>query len=683
MEKSVYSRSQKAVALLYGLASHMLFAASVVVMCVSLYRGMDLGLIRVHGAPALGVDALLLSQFALGHSFLLSQRGREWMGRLAPAGLGRDLATTIFAALASLQLLITFLLWAPFSILWVAPHGWPNLVLTVSYALSWGLLAKAMYDAGLDAQIGTLGWYSIWRGRKPTYKPFTRTGLFRYSRQPIYLSFSLILWTAPVWTPDHLLVAVVWTAYCLIAPLAKERRYTRYYGAAFQRYQREVPYWIPGRWHRETVNAAAKPPADYEVAIVGAGPVGLLLACLLGQKGFRVLIADRRTVLPAHSQAIGITPPSLQILRRLGLDLDFIRHGVQIQDCHVHGHTGYLGCASFRGIASPYPFILSLPQCSNMALLMNKLAEFPTVTLALGTEIFQLDQNGAQTVTLRGRRDGEEIETSARWVIGCDGSHSRVRELIHMRATGGSYGCHFVMGDFVDDGVLGADAHLFFTPEGAVESFPLPDARRRWIVQTQAPLNGGRPGYLSEIIQRRAGIALPPNLQINESPFSPRWLSCERYYDGRVVLCGDAAHLMSPIGGQGMNTGWADAEFIARMLEAIERDGCPARRLLGAYDRCRRRAAAAARRRAAAGMWLGTRTGIAASLPRDWFLKKVLLGGPYSKNVGPGFAMLTTPFNTVENTAAALWRKPSAQAWKRPPKSHQAQASGSESGKEL
>jgi 2-polyprenyl-6-methoxyphenol hydroxylase-like FAD-dependent oxidoreductase len=127
-----------------------------------------------------------------------------------------------------------------------------------------------------------------------------------------------------------------------------------------------------------------------------------------------------------------------------------------------------------------------------------------------------------------------------------------------------------------------------------------------------------------------------------------------------VILCGDAAHLMSPIGGQGMNTGWADAEFVAEMLHMIERHGaCPAR-LLRAYDRCRRRAAATARRRAAAGMWLGTRTGVVRSLLRDLFMRHLLFRGPLSAHVGPYFAMLTIPYNTVERAPPSLWQQPSA-----------------------
>jgi 2-polyprenyl-6-methoxyphenol hydroxylase-like FAD-dependent oxidoreductase len=132
-----------------------------------------------------------------------------------------------------------------------------------------------------------------------------------------------------------------------------------------------------------------------------------------------------------------------------------------------------------------------------------------------------------------------------------------------------------------------------------VEAFPLPDGKRRWIVQTKQPVTDSKHGIISELVRKRSSLNLAIEDQLNQSPFSPRWMQAEQYHDGRVILCGDAAHLMSPIGGQGMNTGWADAEFLAEVLLAIEQRAQPALPLLEAYDRCRHRASNAAIQRAA------------------------------------------------------------------------------------
>ncbi|MES2598198.1 MAG: FAD-dependent monooxygenase [Verrucomicrobiota bacterium] len=644
----LYTPAQRYVALAYGLMSHALFLASVVVMFWSLYNGLHMSLLHLHGGTAVLMDVMLVMQFALGHTLLLSDRGRRFMARLAPLGLGPVLSTTIFAALASVQLLATFVLWSSSDTVWWMPSGMLKLLLSGLYALSWILLAKSMSDAGLDTQIGSLGWRAVWRGERPNYKPFTRTGMFRHSRQPIYASFTLILWTAPVWTPDHFVIATLWTLYCVLAPVLKEKRYRRWYGEAFARYQRRVPYWFPGK--TRSIKSMTLKPTDHDIAIVGAGPVGLLLAGLLGQKGLRVLVVDKRRQPLVHSQAIGITPPSLEILSRLGLDEGLVSRGVAIRDCYVHGHGGTLGCASFREIPGRHRYILSLPQQQTLDLLESRLTSMPNVTLIRGTEISHFEQD-AESVTL----SGEGLNVTARWLIGCDGHKSRVRELLKMRSSGGHYGCHFLMGDFEDHTSLGDQAHLWFTRAGAVEAFPLPGGRRRWIVQTSEAVTSGDHGLISELVRERAGLDLPVEDQLNQSPFSPRWLQAEQYHDGRVILCGDAAHLMSPIGGQGMNTGWADAEFLAEVLVSIELHHQAALPLLEAYDRCRHRASDVATQRAARGMWLGSRTGVVQSWLRDVFMRECLFKGPLAKHIGPYFAMLTIPYNTLKSVPAKVF----------------------------
>jgi 2-polyprenyl-6-methoxyphenol hydroxylase-like FAD-dependent oxidoreductase len=138
---------------------------------------------------------------------------------------------------------------------------------------------------------------------------------------------------------------------------------------------------------------------------------------------------------------------------------------------------------------------------------------------------------------------------------------------------------------------------------------------------------------------------------VNESVFTPRRFNCDRYYDGRVILCGDAAHGMSPIGGQGMNTGFADAEFLAEVLAKPDPLA-----LLPAYNRFRRQAAKTAIFRAEWGMWLGTWRGQLRSVLRDVILKFLLCQGPVARRMGPFYAMLTIPFNTLARVPQASLR---------------------------
>ncbi len=388
----------------------------------------------------------------------------------------------------------------------------------------------------------------------------------------------------------------------------------------------------------------------YDTAIVGAGPVGLLLAALLGQKGLRVLLLEKRTEPTRRSHAIGITPPSLEILAQLGLADTFVHRGIPIRDCHVHGHRGLLGCASFRNIPGPHPYILSLPQHHTIALLENHLASLPNVQFLRNTELSSLSQD-PNGVTLH----APHLTASAHWLIACDGHRSTVRNHLRILTRGAFYGCHFLMGDFLDHSPLGSDAHLWFTPHGAVESFPLPDAHRRWVVQTTQPLPDAPPGHLTATILQRTGLDLQTHDQLHQNAFSPRWMQARTYRDRRVLLCGDAAHLMSPIGGQGMNTGWADAEFLAQALTSIQLRGRSPEPLLAAYEHYRRRAALAATHRAARGMWLGTRTGAFASRVRDLAMRHLLFKGPLARRLGPHFAMLTIPHRTTAHTPKNLW----------------------------
>lgn len=247
----MYTPGQKRVALLYGIACHLAFALGIAAMIASIYTGMRFGPGPFTGAAAVLFDLMLLGQFAFLHSYLLSPRGAAVLARLAPLGLGRDLATTTFACISSLQLLLTFGLWSPLGSVWWQPEGGAWIAMTVAYAASWLFLLKAMADAGLGVQTGSLGWTSIVRGQAPRYEPFEPRGTFRYVRQPIYVAFALTLWTGPVWTLDHLLLAGFWTLYCLIGPALKERRYLRRHGASFARYRRLVPYWLPRLYRLE------------------------------------------------------------------------------------------------------------------------------------------------------------------------------------------------------------------------------------------------------------------------------------------------------------------------------------------------------------------------------------------------------------------------------------------------
>jgi protein-S-isoprenylcysteine O-methyltransferase Ste14 len=236
-----------ALALTFGVLCHALFAAGVLAMIVAMFFGLSESLGSVPWPMAALANAALIVQFPLAHSLLLTGRGGRLLARLIPGPHGQTLATTTYAIIASAQLLALFALWTPSGVVWWRAEGAAFWAMTAAYGASWLLLLKASFDAGAEVQSGALGWMSLLARIRPVFPDMPTSGLFSLIRQPIYVAFALTLWTPPVWTPDQLVLAVAFTAYCLLAPRLKERRFTARYGARFDRYRAEVPYVLPCR----------------------------------------------------------------------------------------------------------------------------------------------------------------------------------------------------------------------------------------------------------------------------------------------------------------------------------------------------------------------------------------------------------------------------------------------------
>jgi len=223
-------------ALILGALCHALFAAGVLAMIVAMFFGLSESFVRVPWPLAALANAALILQFPLAHSLLLTGPGGRVLARLIPGPHGRTLAPTTYAIIASAQLLALFALWTPSGIVWWRAEGVAFWALTAAFGASWLVLAKASFDAGAEVQSGALGWLSLMARIRPVFPDMPTQGLFRLIRQPIYVAFALTLWTVPVWTPDQFVLAVSFTAYCLLAPRLKERRFAARYGARFDRY---------------------------------------------------------------------------------------------------------------------------------------------------------------------------------------------------------------------------------------------------------------------------------------------------------------------------------------------------------------------------------------------------------------------------------------------------------------
>ncbi len=383
------------------------------------------------------------------------------------------------------------------------------------------------------------------------------------------------------------------------------------------------------------------------VVIVGAGPVGLVMAYLLGARNIPVTLLERSEHPPAGSRAIGIMPPSLQILAPLGLAQQCIAAGVPVRRAWVHGaeRTSNLGCLSFDHAHDTYPFVLSLPQKTTVEILRASLQQHSSVTLMSPREVTSIvpPPPGSRETPIQ-----VHDSTGATWecnhCIIAGGGKTPLTEELGITRRSRPYRHTFSMADITDTTDSGSDAHLWFTPTGAVESFPLPQGIRRWIIQCQETGQSCRE-TLEEIVHQRTGITLPRDSRSWQSDFTPAWSRVNKmHHQGNVWIIGDAAHTMSPIGGQGMNTGFADAAHLAALLHRAEHHwSLPVPQAdADFFHRVRTRAARVATARAALGMGVGTMTGTIGSA---WRNKLIAWGlnSPLHQNLARHFAMITIP----------------------------------------
>lgn len=380
--------------------------------------------------------------------------------------------------------------------------------------------------------------------------------------------------------------------------------------------------------------------ADTEVLVCGAGPVGMLVGILLGQAGIRTMVVDRRTRIPERSMAIGITPPSLGILDRMDLAETVRRQAMHVHQVVLEDGRRRLGTLRLDGLRGPHPTICTLPQAATMQLLQERLLHQDHVHLRLDTELVAAQMN-PQGLDVQLRDASGAYTCRAGSLVGCDGAHSRVRRLLDTRMQERDHGQDFLMADFPEGHGTPGEARLVFSPQGSVEAFPLPAGQRRWIVQCRPEERDA--GALTRHVQERCGVALDPATARDPSHFHPRRRIAHHFSRGHVALAGDAAHVITPIGGQGMNLGLADAEFLAAALQAVHRGALDHATAFCRYAEHRRPACLAAARRAEAGMWLGTRTGRMATRLRNLLLEHLLLRPPLSTRLPAWAAMQTLP----------------------------------------
>jgi ubiquinone/menaquinone biosynthesis methyltransferase len=316
-----------------------------------------------------------------------------------------------------------------------------------------------------------------------------------------------------------------------------------------------------------------------------------------------------------------------------------IEVGVPVTVARVYNRAGEIGTLHFDKLPGEFPFILTLPQSDAVRMLRDMLAAYETVTFMPGTELTAVSEESAHVVARVLRKRGHTETISAAWLAGCDGRYSVTRKSAGFASEHKLYRPSFVMADYADPTDWGAEARLFFTSRGSLESFPLPGNTRRWVALLPPAGTDDPGGFLEEQVARLAHVRLHAPPLAEPSTFQPERLLVRKFVKDRIVLAGDAAHVMSPIGGQGMNTGLGDADRLAPLLAGIHRGELPANSLKP-YARTRRQVFRGACRRNAIGMWLGILTGRCVSSCRGFLLHCVLSRPAPTRRLALHFAMI-------------------------------------------
>jgi len=381
-------------------------------------------------------------------------------------------------------------------------------------------------------------------------------------------------------------------------------------------------------------------PPVRDVLVVGAGPVGLLLATLLVQEGADVVVWEKRRAAAAHSRAIGVHAPALDVLDRAGARDAVVDQAVLVRGGAAFSGGRRLGVLSFDAVSERNPFVAALPQHETERVLVARLAGLDERALARGVTLSALrqDRDGVEAVGTSVTERGCEVRERARFVVGADGARSVVRTLLGIPTVRREYRDTYVMGDFGDLTSAGSQAQVFLEPPGVVESFPLPRGRRRFVVRTSRRVLAPTAEQLAEVVRRRTRQPLAAEDCSMVSAFGVRRRLARRLVDRRVVLVGDAAHEVSPIGGQGMNLGWLDAAALAPLLLRGSSDGVLDRLALEGWERARLASARRAARISEANMVLGRpASGVRRAL-RDAALRGVL-GTGLSRQLAALYAM--------------------------------------------
>ncbi len=334
---------------------------------------------------------------------------------------------------------------------------------------------------------------------------------------------------------------------------------------------------------------------EVEALIVGAGPVGLTLACELRRHGMgcKVIDVGEGPTPPSESRALGIQARTLEVFEDVGVVETLFKQGKKVLAVNAYRHGKRFARLELdlKRLHTPFPFLLILSQGETERALLNLLADQGgAVNWRTRLETMLPDDQGiSATLT---DLDGQKQTVRARWLIGCDGARSVVRQKLGLSFQGTSYEEKFLIADLkIHWDRNPNEAHVLLTSQGVVPAIPLPEPDCWRLIDTSGTVETDDPETIIERFRSAIRDAGFPSSKVDH----PIWTSsfrihrkvADRFREGRCFVSGDAAHIHSPAGGQGMNTGIQDAYNLAWKL-ALVHSGTAHDALLDTYDLERR-----------------------------------------------------------------------------------------------
>lgn len=325
-------------------------------------------------------------------------------------------------------------------------------------------------------------------------------------------------------------------------------------------------------------------PITTDVLIVGAGPTGLTLATALAARGIRTTVVDRQAAGANTSRAAVVHARTLEVLEPIGVADRLVRLGLQAALFTIRDRDRILIPVRFDNLPTRYPYTLMISQAVTEAVLLERFTEFGGQVL-WRREVTDVAQNDQGVTAML----NEGAQLPARYLVGADGMHSTVRERAGIEFSGGSYAESFSLADVRLTGAVPvAEVILYFSPAGLIVVAPLPDGVHRIVATVDSAPEHPDIHYIQALLDARGPERERAVVEevVWGSRFRIHHRVADTYRAGSILLAGDAAHVHSPAGGQGMNTGIQDAIVLAEALAKAITSGDE--ELLNAYGTTRR-----------------------------------------------------------------------------------------------